>query len=548
MAVEVEQGGQLQEFLGVLSRRRWQILLPTAAVLAIGICFATIVPKKFVVTTRVELKESVVGRGLYSSDPLQAATAREIGNVESHIKHFRRVREVILEQGELWDEFVTLSDLERYEFVKQVLKDLDVIVSEKVNDEGSTFLDIIYADVDGQRAERFLNRIRDVWIQDVVERDRQRVTKEHDVLQNQVEQAELRWKALNQEFFRIAKGMGIDPTQPVTASVQRDADPVYREQLQLETDLTKAEADFLTAQSAVSDLRERYDAEPDEIEEEIGVAGTDVESAIQAIELEIASLREKQVGMRPANSAYRVIERSIRKLEARIEVARGLAREDSVRTEWKPNAAKLALADQLEEAEAEERKLGQAFRTLEDQLDRKRRELSKRADDYRDYYTVSAFRADAETELSEARAALAEKNRLLALMADAYGHPFEIVEVPQADKAPTTPSGMVIVLFTLVGGLALGLVIALLAEYGGNSYRTATDISRVMAVPVLGVVGTILTRSQVRRERFRRSVVGVSSLILIGGLLWLTWMWYAQPDSLPTGMQQAIEDLRMKLR
>ena len=56
MAVQIETRGQLQDFLDVLRRRKWQVLLPALFVAALGAAFAVIVPKKYVVTTQVELR------------------------------------------------------------------------------------------------------------------------------------------------------------------------------------------------------------------------------------------------------------------------------------------------------------------------------------------------------------------------------------------------------------------------------------------------------------------------------------------------------------
>ena len=56
MAVQFESQGQLQEFLGILRKRSWQVILPAAFVIAIGVAFAVIVPKKYAVSTQLELR------------------------------------------------------------------------------------------------------------------------------------------------------------------------------------------------------------------------------------------------------------------------------------------------------------------------------------------------------------------------------------------------------------------------------------------------------------------------------------------------------------
>ena len=57
MAVEVEATSQLDEFLGVLKRRVWAIVLPATLISAIGISIAIVIPKKYVSSTRVMLRD-----------------------------------------------------------------------------------------------------------------------------------------------------------------------------------------------------------------------------------------------------------------------------------------------------------------------------------------------------------------------------------------------------------------------------------------------------------------------------------------------------------
>jgi hypothetical protein len=83
-----------------------------------------------------------------------------------------------------------------------------------------------------------------------------------------------------------------------------------------------------------------------------------------------------------------------------------------------------------------------------------------------------------------------------------------------------------------------------MGEFSRNCYRSVHDVTRVMALPVLGVVNTIITGQDLRRARLRRVTVAASSLVLIGGLAWFTWAWKARQDLLPTEVVQAIDDWR----
>ena len=80
MAVQVESQGQLQEFLGVVARRKWQIILPALIFASIGAFFAVITPKKFVTSTQVELRPVVMTQA-----------SKEPGNAPFQITAMERV-------------------------------------------------------------------------------------------------------------------------------------------------------------------------------------------------------------------------------------------------------------------------------------------------------------------------------------------------------------------------------------------------------------------------------------------------------------------------
>ncbi len=96
----------------------------------------------------------------------------------------------------------------------------------------------------------------------------------------------------------------------------------------------------------------------------------------------------------------------------------------------------------------------------------------------------------------------------------------------------------------MVLGLALGLGSALLGEFSKSCFRNTSDISRVLVVPVLGVVSPIVTRVQKRRQMLRRFAVGSMSLLLIGSVLFVTWAWVEEPTLLGDRMNESIETFR----
>ena len=74
------------------------------------------------------------------------------------------------------------------------------------------------------------------------------------------------------------------------------------------------------------------------------------------------------------------------------------------------------------------------------------------------------------------------------------------------------------------------------------------DAAPVLVVPVLGSVDTILTRRDVRLVAARRVVVGVSSILLLASVVFVTWAWAKSPDLLSPTVREKIELFRSKFR
>jgi len=127
-------------------------------------------------------------------------------------------------------------------------------------------------------------------------------------------------------------------------------------------------------------------------------------------------------------------------------------------------------------------------------------------------------------------------------------NPFEVMELAEASDVPDAPNVPVLIAFAGIVGLGLGLGSAFASEYMRNGYRNVSELTRALAVPVLGAVNSIVTRAESRRRMARRLAVGTSSLLMIGAILWVTWAYKNKPLMLGPQVTQLIEDLREQFR
>lgn len=135
----------------------------------------------------------------------------------------------------------------------------------------------------------------------------------------------------------------------------------------------------------------------------------------------------------------------------------------------------------------------------------------------------------------------------MQLIANAWDRPHEIVDPPLAPKAPTEPNVWLILTFSVLAGIAVGLAVAMLGEFSRPGCRSAGEVSKVIPVPVLGSINAIVTRSELRSQRVRRVAVGVASTVVIFVTLWTSYLWHYDTTKLPEGVVQAIEAFQFQL-
>jgi hypothetical protein len=76
------------------------------------------------------------------------------------------------------------------------------------------------------------------------------------------------------------------------------------------------------------------------------------------------------------------------------------------------------------------------------------------------------------------------------------------------------------------GGLAIGILIALLLEFRDKSLKVESDVRAALALPVLGMIPLMVSVSERRRNRWRRAGVSLglaTVFVLCATAMWITF-------------------------
>ncbi|HED65607.1 MAG TPA: hypothetical protein ENJ09_08630 [Planctomycetes bacterium] len=554
MAGDPNPSGQIQEFLRVLRRRRWQIALPALFVFVLGCAFTVVIPKKYVVSTRVEIKESRNPFDYESKNRNESTTAREIENVEQHIINYARIERIVgTELIDMWPEYKRADSTKRDEIIVAIMKSLTVERIEKNKEIGSTFIDITYKDVDGKRAEAFLKKLNTAWIDDVITRDLENLELERDVLESEFKAASKRFQEENAKWNEQARLLDVNPSLPPDAT-DRSGNSVNDFAFQQLTEYRHArevnENELADARNALQSLEESYLREPETVAVPVEVApGESYRAERRAIEAQLEKRQAYLSSIKSAHSDYLKTKAEIEELEDKLAELERLETEPVIVTKYEENPVRVELRTQLDAARRRVDELAKAGKRLAAKVAEFEGRAQQRSEELA---LLAGFWDSKEEELkrrNELAAELRAKEKAIRLFRDTSGRVAEVERPPVASDKDREPNPWLLTAFFLFAGLALGLGVALAAEYARNCYRTVGDLALVMAVPVLGAVGTITTRRERRRSALRRAVIGISSAVILLGVAWIAFLYADESrwEKLPVPVLRAIEDFRLTL-
>ncbi len=535
MAVQVESQGQLQEFLGVVARRKWQIILPALIFASIGAFFAVITPKKFVTSTQVELRPVVMTQA-----------SKEPGNAPFQIKAMERVKKVV---GKLQDSaYLALPPDQQRMFLEDVQEDIKVVTSSPTP-QGTTFVTIDFADVRREWAAEFLKALRDDWIEDVVERDRRRGTFVLENLRDERRLLEQQLKAKEQALTDLRRQHGLSATQPAGGGKnERAEDPVYARLASNEAERDRSERKLAALDVEVAELEAALQALPPTIAMTDVLPGESNAALLDEVDLQIGAAQAKLRGIKPSHSQYIRTQDEIRALEERRDQLLRQATKAQVVAGSRPNPAIEPARAVVEEKRRERAVMQASITRLEVDIGRDRLRAEELQDVYRDEREQMGDIERLVGKLAAIDGKLLDKSQEVETLLSPLSNPFSITAEVYTPLEPTEPNPWMIFSFGIVVGLLVGVGSALLGEFSKSAFRGVADIGRVMVVPVLGAVDRIMTRSEARGRALKRGVAGLSGLAIAGVVSFVTWAWAHDAQLLSPDLRHAIEVLREALR
>ena len=495
------------EIVSIVLRRKWLIVLP----FAVGIIGSQFAVRRLPHVYRSETLIQVIPQQIPESIVKSPVTAKLDERLPS-------ISEQILSRSRL-ERIITDFDLYPKERARQVME--DVIVRMRADIKGPTLVGkesfrLSYVSKDAVIAQKVTERLASLYIEEN-RRDRQDQAEDtNQFLETQLADAKRRLVETEKrlaDYQRAHAGQlpeqlptnlqAIQNAQMQLQSISEALNHARERRLLLERQL--ADAQTLPAAAVVPEGAATQAGPP---------------TSAQQLQAARARLEALKLQYTPDHPDVRALERTITDLEARVAedarrpsqptaMAAASPAEATRQKRIREYAADIEVIDhQIAANQAEESNLKKTIASYQANVDAVPTRQAELVELTRDYNTVNTAYNTLLTKQEDSKLAANLEHR-------EGGEQFRILDAASLPERPYNHYLRIgVAVGGALGGLLLGLALIGLVEYVDSSFKTEDDVVRVLSLPVLALVPSLLSEDE-RRSLQRKKVAGLGLAAIV---------------------------------
>lgn len=325
---------------------------------------------------------------------------------------------------------------------------------------------------------------------------------------------DLKAQTLNErKVFLQSELAQIDPHGPYAvpeAKVLRPAEQLKVLRTQLTTALSRygsAHPDVIRMQREVAALEQETGAAPD-------VSSLRLELA--RAEADLASAREHYTESHPETIR---LSRQVDALRQSLEEAQRAARQSTASADQPDNPAYIQLQSQLQSTDMEL----SAIAVQREETRKRIKEYEARIEStprvQQEFQSLTRALEGATVEFRDVRAKQMAAQMGQLLETERKSERFSLIEPPALPNKPIKPNRPAIFMIGFVLSAGAGVGLALLLEMMNSAVQSARELTRIAGAAPLAIIPYIRTRAEIMRMWRMRAVFGVGIVVLFGGAI-----------------------------
>ena len=265
---------------------------------------------------------------------------------------------------------------------------------------------------------------------------------------------------------------------------------------------------------------ERIDEQARMLKEREGYLETQLASIPETENTEKLRLRQLELELVDLQTRFTEDYPDVKKMKREIaELKKRMAEKSVIPDDQKAapdNTAYITLASQLSSTRAEIKSLIQQKADLQSKVDMYRQRIENTPKIEQEYNNLVLDRKNTQAKYEDLLRKTMEANVAMGLEKEQKGERFTLIDPARLPEKPYKPNRLAIILIGAVLGVGAGVGFAALREFSDQAIHNPEGLASVSALPILVSIPDILTPMDRRSRRFKRLVWGVATLVGIG--------------------------------
>ena len=501
-----------QDYLAILNRRKWILIIPFVLVVTAALITAWVLPPVYQSTATILIEQREIPAEYVMTSQTSYAEQR-MQSIKARILTSKQLQELIQQFSLYMEDRDTMTMDEILDDMREkiVLTPVNVEIADQRTGRAATAtiaFTLSFEDKNPDKAQQVTDRIVTLFLK--------------EDLKVRTDQA-----SATQEFLKIEADRIKDELEEVEARLAefKKANANFLPevfQLNMQT-LSSLERNIEQARENLRALNEKKDTMVEElanttrdIDDEMAARGMrdPDEQRLEQLKIELINLETKYSDLYPD---VKKVNQEIAELTASIEARKKQEKKEKQNPQNRNparNPAYITLSSRLAGVKSDIASVKIQIIGLEARAEEYRNRLAAAPDVETRYRDLVTEQTNLTLKYKDLQAKMMEAQVAHALESQQKGERFTLVESATRPEKPYKPNRLAIVLIGFVLGIGAGIGLAALVEFADDSVRDAASLERLTGFPVLTTVPSIITHAD-REKAFRSRIVWTISVILI---------------------------------
>lgn len=495
------------DYLKILKRRRWALVVPFLLIVIISGLVALLLPPVYKSTSTILIEQREIPHEFVTSSMTTFAEQR-IQSINQRILTSAQLLELI-NQFDLYPELKGKKTID--EIIAQMREDIilqpvNVEIADRKSGRAATAtiaFTISYEGKSPQKVQQVASTISTLFLKEDLKVRKEQATSTSEFLKTEKERVQ-------DKVTEYEKAIAEFKEKNVDALPE-----LFQVNMQtlgnIERNIEQAKENLRALKEKEGELEDQLANTPADIESTLpqNQAKDDDDRRLEALKMELINLKTKFSELYPD---VKKTKQEIEELTAKIEqkkkdkAARG---EESAK-----NPAYVALSSRLNGIKSDIKSVNNNIRDLEKEAAGYKTKLAATPGVEEKYNALITERNTLKLKLSDLQAKMLEAQVNEELESKQKGERFTLVEAARLPEIPDRPNRLAIILIGIVLGIGVGVGFASIVEFTDTSFRDGETLTRMTGFPVLTEVANIITQEDRIKRRNKRLLITVSLIVL----------------------------------